>query len=111
MPPGDLHDLFKLLCDLLFGAFDFHDQERLHHRVARFGEILADLDAKLVHELHRHRQDARLDDVRDTGPRNFARVEAHQHWPRPLGRAQDPQRGFSDDAQLPLGSAEQTQKV
>jgi hypothetical protein len=70
------------------------------------GEILAGADAGAVHELDRHRQDARLDDVGDAGARHLVRGKPHQHRPRALGLGQDAQRGLGHHAQLPFGPAD-----
>ena len=66
VPFRDLDDLAQLLRDLGLRALDLHDQQRLHIRIARMGKGLAGADAGPVHELDRHRQHTRLDDVADT---------------------------------------------
>ena len=68
MPAGDLDDAREHRVHLGVGALDLDDQQRLDiHRVAGMGKGLADLDRRLVHELDGDRDDARADDVGDTG--------------------------------------------
>ena len=56
--------------DLLLGAFDLDDQQRLDvERIAGLGEGLADLDRRLVHVLDGDGNDARGDDGGDAAAR------------------------------------------
>ena len=84
---GDLGDGMEQGVDLVAGAFDLDDQQRLDvERITGADEILADLDRRLVHELDGDRHDAGGDDACDAGAGGFSGVEAEQHRPCTLRR-------------------------
>ena len=97
--------------NLGLAAFHFYNQKRLAVRISRTGIIFADTNQHTVHKLDRHRQNTRLDNVRDTSPRDFIAVKSDQHRPRALGLVQDAQRGFRDNAKLPLTAANKAQQI
>src|SRR5262249_32670410 len=95
--------------DLLVGAFHLHDQQRRHiERIAGLGEVLADVDRRLVHEFDGHRYDASSDDGGDALAGGLTRIKAEQHWPGPL---RGPQDGPGRDAELALGADDQSQEI
>ena len=80
----DLGDGCEQLIDLVLGALDLDDQQRLDiEGVAGIGEVLADMDRGPVHELDRHGDDARSDDRGHAGARRLAGSEK----PSSIGRA------------------------
>ena len=84
MRPRDLDDAGQGGIHLGVRALDLDDQQRLDiERIAGMGERLADLDGRLVHELHGDGHDAGADDGGDAR-RPPARCESK---PNSTGRA------------------------
>ena len=75
MPLCYFRDQAQLVVNLRVGAFHLDDQQRLAHGITSLGEGFRRLDAGSVHKFDRDRQHPRLDDVRDTFPRNLVIVE------------------------------------
>ena len=109
---GDGDDAGELGVHLGVGALNLDDQQRLDiHRIAGMGERLADLDRRLVHELHRDRDDAGPDDRGHRLAGLFAGREAEQDGARALGRAQDAHGRLGDDAELPFRADDEAEDV
>ena len=93
-------------------ALDLDDQHRLDiERIAGVGEILADVDRRLVHVLHRHRNDAGADDRGDALARVLDRIEAEQNRARPFRQRNEAHDRLGHDAQLALGAADEAEEV
>ena len=75
------------------------------------GEILADVDRRLVHVLHRHRNDAGADDRRDALAGVLGRIETEQDRPRPFRQGNEADDRFGHDPELTLGPADEAEQV
>ena len=100
----NLFDDTKLILDFFGASFHFYDQKSLAVRIASLGESFAGSDARAVHELNCHRQNASLYDVRNTSPGYLVRVVSNKNRPGAFGLWKYSQCRFGDDSQLAFGA-------
>ena len=109
---GDLGNPVEKRVDLVVGALDLDDEERLDvERIARGDEMLADVNRGPVHEFERDRNDAGGDDRGDASACVLVGAKAEQHRPRAFGRFEQAHGHLGDDAELAFGADDQAEKI
>ena len=93
-------------------AFNFNDQHGFRiQRIAGMGKSLTSMDAGLVHEFQRHRNNAAADNGIHRGTRDFNGIEGCQHGARAFGTAQNTHGHFRHNPQLSFTARDQAQPI